>query len=374
MPGAPGAAAALSSPRAAAPVAAEPPPVADRPDHRARGPCVPPRGARLPAGWGSRGAHRPRLRDAARPHPPAVGDARLPAVRRRPGRRDHQDAPRAGRRGGGQRAARQHRRRAGRRSAAGEGSAPDQTQAGADARPGSSRSGWRWSTPCSRSAAARPAHPHGPGGRRAAPARKGLGGDRAAAAARRTQDPVQRRAHRTPQLRDRRSRSPDQGGPARPRRHDERRRARGGRRCVAPLPARPGTSCPPARSWPAYPWPRTWPAPRPRLGGNRVSNIFTTLATDIDDPHERLREISRTTGESKLVHQTLGANMLVDWVQFAPPAPLSAAMRLYSRSRAASKHPSPFNVVVSNVRGPGVTSLDLGRRSCADLLQRRPDP
>ena len=95
------------------------------------------------------------------------------------------------------------------------------------------------------------------------------------------------------------------------------------------------------------------PGAGPRLGGNRVSNIFTSLATDIDDPGERLRAISRTTGESKLIHQTLGANMLVDWVQFAPPAPLTAAMQLYSRSRAASYHPSPFNVVVSNVRGPG---------------------
>jgi diacylglycerol O-acyltransferase len=91
----------------------------------------------------------------------------------------------------------------------------------------------------------------------------------------------------------------------------------------------------------------------PRLGGNRVSNIFTSLATDIDDPQERLQAISRTTGESKLIHQTLGANMLVDWVQFAPPAPLTAVMRLYSRSRAASHHPPPFNAVVSNVRGPG---------------------
>jgi diacylglycerol O-acyltransferase len=62
--------------------------------------------------------------------------------------------------------------------------------------------------------------------------------------------------------------------------------------------------------------------------------------------------ISLTTRESKLIHQTLGANMLVDWVQFAPPAPLTAAMQLYSRSRAASLHPPPFNVVVSNVRGP----------------------
>ena len=95
------------------------------------------------------------------------------------------------------------------------------------------------------------------------------------------------------------------------------------------------------------------PGAGPRLGGNRVSNIFTSLATDIDDPHERLQAISRTTGESKLIHQTLGPNMLVDWVQFAPPAPLTAVMRLYSRSRAADLHAPPFNMVVSNVRGPG---------------------
>ena len=82
------------------------------------------------------------------------------------------------------------------------------------------------------------------------------------------------------------------------------------------------------------------PGAPPRLGGNRVSNLFTSLATDIDDPRERLLTISRTTGESKIVQRTLGPDMLVDWVQFAPPAPLSAAMRLYSRSRAASQAPA----------------------------------
>lgn len=104
------------------------------------------------------------------------------------------------------------------------------------------------------------------------------------------------------------------------------------------------------------------PGSGPRLGGNRVSNIFTSLATDIDDPRERLHAISRTTSESKLIQQTLGADMLVDWVQFAPPAPLTAAMRLYSRSRAASLHPPPFNLVVSNVRGPGAPVSISGAR------------
>lgn len=95
------------------------------------------------------------------------------------------------------------------------------------------------------------------------------------------------------------------------------------------------------------------PGAEPRMGGNRVSNLFTSLATDLDDPRERLQAISRITGESKLVQRTLGPDMLIDWVQFAPPAPLSAAMWLYSRTGAASHHPAPFNLVVSNVRGPG---------------------
>lgn len=90
----------------------------------------------------------------------------------------------------------------------------------------------------------------------------------------------------------------------------------------------------------------------PRLGGNRVSNLFTSLATDLDDPHERLHAISRTTAESKLVQRTLGMDMLTDWVQFSPPALFTAAMRVYSRTRAASLHPAPFNVIVSNVPGP----------------------
>ena len=44
--------------------------------------------------------------------------------------------------------------------------------------------------------------------------------------------------------------------------------------------------------------------------------------------------------------------MLIDWVQFTPPAPFTAALRLYSRKRTAARHRPPFNVIVSNVRGP----------------------
>jgi diacylglycerol O-acyltransferase len=100
----------------------------------------------------------------------------------------------------------------------------------------------------------------------------------------------------------------------------------------------------------------------PRLGGNRVSNLFTTLATDVDDPRERLLQISRTTAEAKLVHRTLGVDMLSDWVQFTPPAPMTAVMRLYSRSRTASRHSAPCNVIVSNVPGPRQEASVAGAR------------
>ncbi|GAB3857076.1 wax ester/triacylglycerol synthase family O-acyltransferase [Nocardioides maradonensis] len=89
----------------------------------------------------------------------------------------------------------------------------------------------------------------------------------------------------------------------------------------------------------------------PRLMGNNVSNLFTTLATDIDDPAARLRAISVTTKHAKAISQTLGS-ALMEWSQFSPPAPLAAAVRGYSRIRGARFHRPPFNAIVSNVPGP----------------------
>lgn len=116
----------------------------------------------------------------------------------------------------------------------------------------------------------------------------------------------------------------------------------------------------------------TDPADGPvRLAGNRVSNLFTTLATDLADPVERLRVISRTTRESKAMQQTLGPAMLVEWVQYTPPAPTSAVLRAYSRLRAAGLHRPPFNVVVSNVRGPA-EPVTIAGAELADLYSVGP--
>lgn len=109
----------------------------------------------------------------------------------------------------------------------------------------------------------------------------------------------------------------------------------------------------------------------PRLGGNQVSNLFTTLATDIDDPVARLRKIAVTTVHAKEIHARLGASILVDWSQFTPPRPFAAAVRAYSRLRAASWHPAAFSAIVSNVPGPREPATVGGAR-LADLFSVGP--
>ncbi len=99
-----------------------------------------------------------------------------------------------------------------------------------------------------------------------------------------------------------------------------------------------------------------------RLSGNAVTNLFTSLHTDIEDPVERLHAIHRTTAEAKVIGRTLGLDMLESWLQFAPPGPFSAVMRAYSHLKAADLHPAPFNLVVSNVPGPPMTVHVAGAR------------
>ncbi|GAA4094493.1 wax ester/triacylglycerol synthase family O-acyltransferase [Nocardioides kongjuensis] len=109
----------------------------------------------------------------------------------------------------------------------------------------------------------------------------------------------------------------------------------------------------------------------PRLGGNRVSNLFTTLATDVDDPVERLRTIAETTADAKRINAQLGSSILADWSQFTPPRPFAAAVRAYSRLNAASWHPAAFSAIVSNVPGPREPATVGGAR-LADLFSVGP--
>jgi diacylglycerol O-acyltransferase len=84
---------------------------------------------------------------------------------------------------------------------------------------------------------------------------------------------------------------------------------------------------------------------------NKVSAMFTSLATDVDDPIERLRTIHQVTKGAKEDHNALGANLLQDWAEHAAPTTFALAARLYSSMNLASHRPI-HNVVISNVPGP----------------------
>jgi diacylglycerol O-acyltransferase len=86
--------------------------------------------------------------------------------------------------------------------------------------------------------------------------------------------------------------------------------------------------------------------------GNEVSATLTTLATDIDDPTERLLAVAAGMRRSKEQFNAIGADTLQNWTEFAAPALLGRAARLYSRMRIADVHRPPFNLTISNVPGP----------------------
>jgi WS/DGAT/MGAT family acyltransferase len=86
--------------------------------------------------------------------------------------------------------------------------------------------------------------------------------------------------------------------------------------------------------------------------GNRVSAMFTQLATDRDDPVERLTQVRETMTGAKQVHADIGGNTLEEWAELAAPAMLARGARLYGQLRLADRHPPIHNLVVSNVPGP----------------------
>lgn len=101
--------------------------------------------------------------------------------------------------------------------------------------------------------------------------------------------------------------------------------------------------------------------------GNRVSAMMAALPTQLDDPLERLRAVSKATVIAKQQHGALPADLLADVTQFAMPALAGQAARLSARLRLIERV-SPFNLIISNVPGPNTTLYYAG----AELLAYYP--
>ena len=92
----------------------------------------------------------------------------------------------------------------------------------------------------------------------------------------------------------------------------------------------------------------------PMTGGNQLSGLITTLATDIVDPVERLIQVTRVTNAAKHRHDETGAGSLGGLFDLVPPRTGQTATRFAGRLGLTRWGPLSFNVVVSNVPGPDV--------------------
>jgi diacylglycerol O-acyltransferase len=101
-------------------------------------------------------------------------------------------------------------------------------------------------------------------------------------------------------------------------------------------------------------------------GGNKVSSMLSSLATDIDDPVARLKVIHECMAEAKEQQKAIGADTLQEWAEFAAPAVAGRAARLYSRMKLADLHRPLFNVTISNVPGPPFPLYSAGARLLAN--------
>jgi WS/DGAT/MGAT family acyltransferase len=88
--------------------------------------------------------------------------------------------------------------------------------------------------------------------------------------------------------------------------------------------------------------------------GNRVAAMMAPLPVWCEDPVERLHLITASMGDLKSSGQAVGAQVLSQMADFAPPTIAAQAARLTPRQRF-------FNLVVTNVPGPQLALYMLGR-------------
>lgn len=86
--------------------------------------------------------------------------------------------------------------------------------------------------------------------------------------------------------------------------------------------------------------------------GNKLSAMLVQLATDIEDPIDRLETIYENTIRGKTYQGAMGAKSLANLAGAVPFGIANQAARLYSRFNLAKMHNPVFNVVITNVPGP----------------------
>ncbi len=88
--------------------------------------------------------------------------------------------------------------------------------------------------------------------------------------------------------------------------------------------------------------------------GNQVSAMYVALATDLEDPIARFKQIVENTTAQKRYQNALDARSLMGFAELIPFGLAGTAARLYSKMALAKRHKPFFNVVITNVPGPPI--------------------
>ncbi len=85
---------------------------------------------------------------------------------------------------------------------------------------------------------------------------------------------------------------------------------------------------------------------------NQISSMLVQLATNVEDPIERLEVIHENTVRGKTYQSAMGAKTLAKMAEIVPFGVANQAARLYSRFQVAEMHNPVMNCTITNVPGP----------------------
>jgi WS/DGAT/MGAT family acyltransferase len=99
--------------------------------------------------------------------------------------------------------------------------------------------------------------------------------------------------------------------------------------------------------------------------GNQISAMLVSLATDVDDPVQRLLSISAGAGVAKEHEQLHRGRLIGDVAQLALPAMATRLARAVAGTRLFDRIRPPANATVSSLKGPDIPLFCAGSRVAA---------